>query len=184
MTASSIWYCYRPSPSQFPARVLLPMSLATIKKDPGGFGSKGKLHALIKEWRGRSFCFQSPRSPNRSWAGLQEGRGRGSYWAGAAVQLRLQIQVPGAASLHTARHRRHLELSVPRRASARSPEAEVPSHQTLWSEVPRAGPLPMASCAPGKLDEAQRKSKLKRSDFILLPRFYFYFPGLVNGVCW
>ena len=41
----------------------------------------------------------------------------------------------------------------------------------------------MASSEQGKLNEAQRKRKLKRLDFILLLRFYFCFLGLVNRLC-
>ena len=44
-------------------------------------------------------------------------------------------------------------------------------------------PLPQAPSEQVKLDEAQRKRKNKRLDFSLLPRFYFYFPETVNGLC-
>lgn len=77
----------------------------------------------------------------------------------------------------------NLELRVMRSASPRSLRVEAAS-AALWckerpSEGPGAGPLHEAPSHPAKLDSAQRKRK--RLDFIWLPRFYFYFQGIVHG---
>ena len=57
-------------------------------------------------------------------------------------------------------------------------------HYQLCSEVLGARPLHVAPSEYLKLDKAQWKRKKKRLDFILLPRFYFYFPVIINGLCW
>lgn len=100
-----------------------------------------------------------------------------------------------------------LQISVPRSVSARGPAAAaaaailnwVPgaaglraprelrcgvafSHWELWSAAPRARPLHNALHEQVTLHKAQRKSE-KRLDLILLPRFYFYPPGIINELC-
>ena len=56
-----------------------------------------------------------------------------------------------------------------------------PAAEELCSKVLGARSLQAAPYEQVKLDEAQRKKK--NLDFILLPRFYFYFPGVVNEHC-
>lgn len=109
--------------SQSPIRVLLPGVPRTSRRRWSSV-LKHKFYSLIREWRGTSSC-------SRAHAFLT-GRGRGCFigirqWGegralagGTAELLGLQIAVPGAVSLRTARGC-HLELSAVCRGSAHSP---------------------------------------------------------------
>lgn len=83
----------------------------------------------------------------------------------------LQVAVLCAAIQNTA-HCRHLEL--------RCWGSHAALRTLFWSTWCQASALRTPEQV--KLDWAQRKRK--RLDFILLPRFYFYFLGIVNGLCW
>lgn len=58
------------------------------------------------------------------------------------------------------------------------------SHQGLWSEGPGAGPATCTRQCVSKWNLIKHKGKEERLDLVLWPRFYFYFPGVVNGLCW
>ena len=69
-------------------------------------------------------------------------------------------------------------------------------HSALWAEVSTQPFHTRESCLMGwvwglfmkhpvsKWNSTQRKRSNKRLDFILLPRFYYYFQGIVDGLCW
>ena len=82
----------------------------------------GKLYFSHQRTDTGNLKLWSPGSPDRPWAGLLYRGGGGESGRGSAQPrcFRLQIAVPGAASLHTARCC-HLELSVVCSTSAHGP---------------------------------------------------------------
>lgn len=149
----------------------------------------------------RAPTLESKRSPDTPWAGwgcftgiLSAGRGWGSRvgWgadAGAgAVQgsrsqhlgQRLYAQ-PAAAAAAIA----ILNCSVAPRASAHAPELRcwAPPFCTRSSGV--KGRVRGLCTRPPlrKSNQTKHQEKEKRLGFILLPKLYFYFLGMVNGLC-
>ena len=57
------------------------------------------------------------------------------------------------------------------------------SYWELGSQVPGMRLLLTASYAQVKLGKAQRKREKKELDFILLPKLYFNFLGILNRLC-
>ena len=130
----------------------------------------------------------------RPWPGLLY---RGAFqWGGGREGAEFSLgrhmraaQVPdgsaGAASLHPARCGR-LELSVLHSFCTRPPELRCPYSPiapgtVVWSAGGKA-----SACSTLSANETRgstKEKKKKRFKFILLPNFYFYFPGLVNGLC-
>ena len=138
------------------------------------------------------FALWSPRSPHRLWEGLRyrdlvsgEGGGRSSPQSGlvrcAARGSRLRCRAqrlctrPAAAILNW---RARAQYFCAQDAAELSCAA-----QPFCMRSSGLRPLPaVATCEQVKRDEAQGKNK--RLDFILLLRFYFCFPGIVNELCW
>lgn len=170
------------------------MSLEAVG-DGVPFISKEKLYSWIRKWRGVSSAIEHFLFPTGlGWGcfiGISWKRVGGGVLVGppTAVLLKLQIcsrsQSLAKLFLWSAFLCR-LELSVLWGALAHSPELRCLGaallQKELWSDGPGVWPLYAAPCEHMKQDKAQRKRK--RLDFILLSWFYFYFLGIVNGLCW
>lgn len=148
-----------------PARVCL-VSFEPIKWEEVLFRSKGKLYALITEWRGTDLGSRELTSPwwTRPWGRLLyrdliSREGVEFSGAGAGVLLTLQVHwicfcIKPAAILT----------------------------RSVCTSPCRLGALHAAPYEQAKMDEAPRERKKKRLDLILLPRFFFL--GIVKELCW
>ena len=152
-----------------------------MQRDGVRFRSKGKLYALIREWRGTSFYFTAHIFPERPWAGLLyrvpvcgEGRGsRGAQFSRGLSRCAAQVaQMPVRGQRLRTRPAAILNWAV---GVGRSHFSLGTLVWSAWCKASARGPL--------RASETGRSTKEKMLDFILLPRFYIYFPGIVNGLC-
>ena len=165
--------------------------LTAIEQDQVQFRSKGKFYSFFREQRGVSSHSRAHALPNRLqlWVGLLYG----DLVGGGGVLM-------GQAQLCCSHARSQRGCSV----SARSPPPPFWICTRPWSWGVRSrhfaggtavwrasrvqglcvpcGILP-ASETRGSTKKKRGKKK-KRLEFILLPRFYSYFPGIGNGLCW
>ena len=157
--------------------------------------SKGKLYSLVRERRGVSSRGTCPPAalPDRPWVGLLYVdliSGEGREWssraseAGAAVLLRCQIAVPGAVSLRATRRSHFALLSHAQRFCTWPAELQCPAQWFCTRNSGLRGRGKASVQGPLQASETRRNTKEKeKKGKILLLRFYFYFPGIVNGLC-
>ena len=112
----------------------------------------------------------------------QQVRGRASVWASLNTENRaLWIVAPdfraGTASQQAVPTILNFSLS---RAFL---WADAAFHARICGLKLRTNPLYMARYDQVKPDQAQRRKKKKRLDFLLLHKFCFYFPGVFNRLC-
>ena len=143
------------------------------ERDRVGFRSKGELYSWIRAWiRARSALehMLSGQAVDGVLAGRVQLR-RSQLGAGCGVSARPAIAIWDGVSCAASAHGPELRSWSSRFAPG-----------ALVFEGPGARPLHAGPYEQLKLDEAQRNRT--RLDFLLLPRFYFYFPGIVNRLCW
>lgn len=174
-----------------------PVSFELIERDRVRFRSKGQFYSLIRDWRGESSRSRVHALPDRPWSGLLyrvllAGVGGGAelsrvgHWRrhryaagapgrGAGTGAGTGVGVGGAGSV-SAHAGRHLELRCraqrfcPRSTNEVSAKPFVVGNSGLKG---RARPLHAAACEQVRLDQAQRKRKNKRLDFITWILFLF-----------
>lgn len=80
----------------------------------------------------------------------------------------------------------HLAIAVPSAASARGllslNLSAAFSYEELWSEVKYCRPPAYSTLCTSDSTLSTKKEK-KNVRLYFLPRFYFYFSGIVNGLC-
>ena len=155
------------------------------------FGSEAKESFMLWSENGEVgvSSLESPRSRQKAAAlpGSPHSAGGGGVTPeGAAPLLMLQVAAPGQ-QLHACPVGTILNRGVALGASAHGllcwGVGAAITPQKVWPEGPVFFLCKRPPMSKWRYSKHKGQKKKKGLDFILLPRLYFYFPGIVNGLC-
>ena len=182
-----ICFCYDPPESVLPQVTSCPVTLETMEGDKLSQDAEESLVVWSRHGGVGVPAIETGSGP----AG--EAVGRAALWGLTSRGEQAEFWRAGYGARGCSSQRRrgasaHSPAAILDGASSAAPLRTAPGwgagaailSQELWSQWPGSRSLHAAACEPVTPEEAQRDDKKGKT---LLPRFYFYFLGIVNGFC-